>query len=608
MPILDELKKKANGKADSANNIAEAIAQMDFSEGSVTPEEIAESVSAYLDEHLTNPTNPPIDTSLTISGAAADAKETGDKYAQLKEDFNNNLSLLESGEITVDLVWTNKEYINRSGNAVTTTNTRFNATLDYIKIYKGTTLEIDVYAAGDADNVVIYNLDKTVRAYLNPTQAVEYTVTDDGYIRLSNDTNYKALSACSLKVVYDGTSIAEVDNAVDGINDRIDDMYYEGSDVLLSGWENKKYIASDGSIGNSTVYACTVDAQRLPSGTCKIKVKEGYECTKCYSYSKTSGVAGAHEEWSGGKAGEFYWTFDHYKYYRFQAKKSDGTAMETVPTDIVVYSQSSLINDSVITVHNGESILAKVKEAYTKNCKKVIVEAGEYNIISEYESFFGTDYFTNYDTQYNHQANGSFDFGLWIDDIEIYFSPGAKVIANYTGNNENVSYYFSAFACGNNVIIDGLVLDCTNLRYGIHPDFWDNRAFNTMIIRNCDLHCYRSSDETADNNSAIGAGLPIHGDWLIENCIFRSDTSNRVVRIHNNVESGAQSNVVIKNCYVVGNGHIEINSYGAETTKQTIAIVCGCNWVNPAVSNLDAPQSYSNYNVTLYSFCNETRT
>ena len=33
MPILDELKKKANGKADSANNIAEAIAAMDFSEG-----------------------------------------------------------------------------------------------------------------------------------------------------------------------------------------------------------------------------------------------------------------------------------------------------------------------------------------------------------------------------------------------------------------------------------------------------------------------------------------------------------------------------------------------------------------------------------------------
>lgn len=92
MPILDELKKKANGKADSANNIAEAIAQMNFSEGGVTPEEIAESVSAYLDEHLTNPTNPPVDTSLAIAGAAADAKETGDKITQLKEDLGYNVT------------------------------------------------------------------------------------------------------------------------------------------------------------------------------------------------------------------------------------------------------------------------------------------------------------------------------------------------------------------------------------------------------------------------------------------------------------------------------------------------------------------------------------
>lgn len=99
MPILDELKKKANGKADSANNIAEAIAQMDFSEGgggSVTPEEIAESVSAYLDEHLTNPSNPPIDTSLSIAGAAADAKKTGDEISQLKSDLDENVSDLKS--------------------------------------------------------------------------------------------------------------------------------------------------------------------------------------------------------------------------------------------------------------------------------------------------------------------------------------------------------------------------------------------------------------------------------------------------------------------------------------------------------------------------------
>ena len=47
------------------------------------------AVSAYLDEHLTNPTNPPIDTSLTIAGAAADSKETGDKITQLKEELSD---------------------------------------------------------------------------------------------------------------------------------------------------------------------------------------------------------------------------------------------------------------------------------------------------------------------------------------------------------------------------------------------------------------------------------------------------------------------------------------------------------------------------------------
>ena len=50
---------------------------------------IPAAVSDYLDEHLTNPTDPPIDTSLSIAGAAADAKKTGDELSDLKEELNN---------------------------------------------------------------------------------------------------------------------------------------------------------------------------------------------------------------------------------------------------------------------------------------------------------------------------------------------------------------------------------------------------------------------------------------------------------------------------------------------------------------------------------------
>lgn len=53
------------------------------------------AVSDYLDEHLTNPTNPPIDTSLAIAGAAADAKAVGDAINSIRFYINENGELIE---------------------------------------------------------------------------------------------------------------------------------------------------------------------------------------------------------------------------------------------------------------------------------------------------------------------------------------------------------------------------------------------------------------------------------------------------------------------------------------------------------------------------------
>lgn len=58
-------------------------------DGSVSPEDIATAVAAYLDEHPISPTNIQVDTSLTIAGAAADSKATGDRINTLNEDLNN---------------------------------------------------------------------------------------------------------------------------------------------------------------------------------------------------------------------------------------------------------------------------------------------------------------------------------------------------------------------------------------------------------------------------------------------------------------------------------------------------------------------------------------
>lgn len=52
---------------------------------STSPTVIAETVSDWLDENITNPTNPAIDASLSVAGAAADAKATGDAIAAISD-------------------------------------------------------------------------------------------------------------------------------------------------------------------------------------------------------------------------------------------------------------------------------------------------------------------------------------------------------------------------------------------------------------------------------------------------------------------------------------------------------------------------------------------
>lgn len=48
---------------------------------------IAQGVSDWMDDNLT-PTTPVVDASLTVSGAAADAKKTGDEISELKSQIN----------------------------------------------------------------------------------------------------------------------------------------------------------------------------------------------------------------------------------------------------------------------------------------------------------------------------------------------------------------------------------------------------------------------------------------------------------------------------------------------------------------------------------------
>lgn len=263
----------------------------------------------------------------------------------------------------------------------------------------------------------------------------------------------------------------------------------------------------------------------------------------------------------------------------------------------IVYG--SLVNgETAYRTTPTTGILKALKECYSKGYTKLIVEAGEYDVIEEYKSYYGTSYFDNY---VNYSTSNVFDRGLWLEDIEIIFSPGSKVVCHYTGNNNNVKAYFSPFSCGNNVIIDGLVLDASNCRYGIHPDFNTGANRSYMTIKNCDLKHYKSDS----NEQCIGSGFGINVDWLVENTIFRSVKENIVFRVHNNAADNAQSRLTIKNCYIDGEGYFKFNHYSTSTKKSKI-IVSGCSYITEPVVDFETAD-YNVENIELIKFNNEVR-
>lgn len=99
--LAEELKDFVNNYFDNLNVQREINRKIDsmVEDGSLMrliEEPVAETAAAWLAENLT-PTQPPVDSSLSISGAAADAKVTGDKITALESELTADTNAIASG-------------------------------------------------------------------------------------------------------------------------------------------------------------------------------------------------------------------------------------------------------------------------------------------------------------------------------------------------------------------------------------------------------------------------------------------------------------------------------------------------------------------------------
>lgn len=145
---------------------------MDIISYALSKKGMQQSVSDYLDEHLTNPTNPPLDTSLTIANAAADSKATGDKLSELKEDLSEINEVLESSE-SVD--FTSASY----RNGLISTSNKWNVSSGFESYYfafaSKTYKSVEVTASQTQNAVVGILASSSLSTGATPTYATGYS-------------------------------------------------------------------------------------------------------------------------------------------------------------------------------------------------------------------------------------------------------------------------------------------------------------------------------------------------------------------------------------------------------------------------------------------------
>lgn len=256
----------------------------------------------------------------------------------------------------------------------------------------------------------------------------------------------------------------------------------------------------------------------------------------------------------------------------------------------------------VVVDINGNGDYTSLLEAMIETSADIIVRYGEYDLVSEYEDYFGSDYFTNPSTYAS--AAGNFAHGLYINERSVTFDAGTRVI--YDLSDIDVSYTeggadrrFSAIMVGHNAKIIGLNCVGTHNWYVIHDDggIKDYDYTNEFI----DCHIVGSN---LVNTNVIGAGCQTRSKTIIDGCYLDNgvnDSNTKTIRYHNTPYAG-KPQIIVKDTYV--NGKMFFQYFGTQTEKGRV-MVNNCSMASAI--DLSALSDGMSENWELFAWNNEVR-
>lgn len=228
----------------------------------------------------------------------------------------------------------------------------------------------------------------------------------------------------------------------------------------------------------------------------------------------------------------------------------------------------------------------------------ILVASGDYDIIDE----LGGSAYTE-----NLSGTSSYAGGLRLGNNTTIkgLGSGAKLIANYlAATNQVMTDRFSIFNIVGSFVLENIEMEVTNVRYCVHEDMaalsaGDRPSYYKAEYKNCKMKHNGSSSTSYNIPACIGGGTMNNSLHVIDGCFFDSPTGTNPASYHNNATTNnGISRVVLKDSYFANNGTMAFTVYQSNT--QVIeAEINGCRLGNSIIDNGNGLFNITEWNNTI---------
>jgi hypothetical protein len=544
--------------ADSADEAADYAAHI--------ADPVSGLVTSWLTDHITNPSSPPVDTSLTVGGAAADARVTG----------NNIYSLFRSNPDFIDLSgvsWTNGKYLKYDGTEAVNGSLKYS---DYIEIPAGCPYIVvnrRIYVGStpyDMTNMVLfydenYSFQSTGTASYLENVAIVKPLLNSKYIRINAGFTIEPF----VRVIFDdsiryrGYSVVgdDLDNFTDvgayliattaanmpstkmgslfvlkTISRWTTQFYAEISTALEkgtvyyrykdenSGWSSwSECVTLDGVfkwlsdlLGGITALEVTFPASpTVVSASFTFKADTSYRIVAAsYPTQSTINIYG------NGNTGNFK---SIKKWDREITFKNDSTdreirfynysgAAETLTFYIYPYDSyipdiekvpRSYVVDKIASRADFSSFTEALLALKDDDRPKTIyVQGGEYDIFQEYADA-GVPVYTG-----SNPAMDYFPYCVWVPKNTHIIGRGHVVLkwapTEADGLTEPQSKTVSPLNVAASATIENIEIQCKNGRYCIHEDPLGQGEYANALVKYINVKCYKYANDISSGGNEFG--------------------------------------------------------------------------------------------------------